>query len=139
MARKNTYRRNYRSYYRRASGYVRRGWNSRPVTYARGRYNRRGTGIGNQHVKLYPDLSVGAGAVVGMTNVDTMVPGQLWLLGAALPIGGKLGRRVRNFCGGVILGELISQYTGLKIPIGTAPAKTTNSTANTSVTGIYTI
>lgn len=140
MARRKSY--NARNYYNRASGYVRsyarRGWNSRPVTYMRRTYYRKNTGIGNKHVKVYPDLSVGAGAVVGMTNIDTMVPGQVWLLGAALPLGGSLGRRVRNFCGGVILGELVSQYTGFKIPIGTAPAANSGTkTVTTSAAALY--
>ena len=140
MARKKSY--NARSYYNRASGYVRsyarRGWNSRPVTYMRRTYYRKNTGIGNQHVKVYPDLSVGAGFVTGMTYLDNMVPGQVWLAGAALPLGGSIGRRFRNFCGGVILGELASQLTGVKIPIGTAPtAKTTNVTTTTSVAALY--
>ncbi len=99
--------------------------------YAR---KRSSYGFGDQNFKVYPDVTVAAGTVVGLSDIDRMVPGQLWLLGAALPIGGKLGRKIRSFCGGVILGELASQYTGFKIPIGTAQTK---DTKNTSVAALY--
>ena len=140
MARWNNYKNKFRGYGSRAysgarnygrkfGGYARSGgraaWNA----------NKRAMqGFGNSQFKVYPDLTVAAGAAVGLSDIDRMVPGQLWLLGAALPIGGKLGRQVRNFCGGVILGELASQYTGFKIPIGTAPTK---DTKNTSVAALY--
>ncbi|MDV0440971.1 hypothetical protein [Methanorbis furvi] len=118
-----------RTYGRKFGGYARRGgraaWNAN---------KRASQGFGNSQFKVYPDLTVAAGAAVGLSDIDRMVPGQLWLLGAAMPIGGSIGRKVRNFCGGVIIGELISQYTGVKIPLGTAQTK---NTTNMSVAALY--
>ena len=122
-------------YARTAGGYARRGayraggYARRAGGYAYSYQKKANQGIGPDGFKVYPDIPLGAGVVVGLSDVDRMIPGEAILLGAALPIGGKYGRSVRNFFGGVILGELISKLTKFKIPLGTAKTD--------SVTGFY--
>ena len=132
----NNFRSKAGNYARKAGGSARRGV-YRVGGYARnaggyvGRYQTKANqGFGPKEFKVYPDIPLGAGVLVGLTNIDRMIPPWLILLGAALPIGGKWGRSIRNAAGGVILGELISQKTGFVIPV---PATTTTD----SVTGFY--
>lgn len=96
---------------RRAGGYAYRGVR-RVGSYARRYQTRANRGFGPTGFKVYPDMPLAAGALVGLTNIDRQIPGEVILLGAAAPIGGKYGRSVRNFFGGVVLGELISKFTG---------------------------
>lgn len=131
----NNFRSRDGGYARRAGGYVRRGA-YRAAGYARtaGRYaksyqTRANQGFGPSGFKVYPDIPLGTGVVVGLSDVDRMIPGEVILLGASLPIGGKYGRSVRNFFGGMVLGELISKFTKFKIPLGTPKTD--------SVTGFY--
>ena len=129
MARNNNYRRRAGNYARRAGGYFRRaggyayrgfrrgaGYAYRGARRAGGyavRYQRRANrGFGPNGFKVYPDMPLGAGILVGLTNLDRQIPGEVILAGAAAPIGGKWGRSVRNFAGGVVIGELISKATG---------------------------
>ena len=123
-----------RRYARRAWGGVRRGAGyayrgaRRGAGYVRRYQTRANRGFGPQGFKFYPDLPLAAGFGVGMTNIDRQIPGEVILLGAAAPIGGKYGRSVRNFFGGVILGELVSKFTGKAVNF---PAATkTESLAN---------
>jgi len=123
---------------RKAGGYARRGA-YRAGGYARkaGGYAKRyqtaaNRGFGPEGFKVYPDMPLAAGIALGVTNVDQMIPGEVILLGAALPIGGKYGRSARNFFGGIILGELLSRITGFKLNI--PDAKIANKA---SVASIY--
>ena len=142
MARNNNYRRRFGGYARRAGGYARRagGYAYRGFRRAGGyayrgarrvggyaaRYQRRANrGFGPNGFKVYPDIPVGAGFLVGMTNLDNMIPGEVILAGAAAPVGGKYGRSVRNFFGGMILGELVSKFSGKSINFPSASTKTT--------------
>ena len=126
MARNNNYRRRAGNYARRAGGYFRRaggyayrgfrrgaGYAYRGARRAGGyavRYQRRANrGFGPNGFKFYPDMPLGAGILFGLTNLDRQIPGEVILAGAAAPIGGKWGRSVRNFAGGVVIGELISK------------------------------
>ena len=145
MARNNNYRRRAGNYARRAGGYFRRaggyayrgfrrgaGYAYRGARRAGGyavRYQRRANrGFGPNGFKVYPDMPLGAGFLVGLTNLDRQIPGEVILAGAAAPIGGKWGRSVRNFAGGIIFGELASKFTGKSINF---PAATkTESLAN---------
>ena len=147
MARNNNYRRRAGNYARRAGGYFRRaggyayrgfrrgaGYAYRGARRAGGyavRYQRRANrGFGPNGFKVYPDMPLGAGFLVGLTNLDRQIPGEVILAGSAAPIGGKWGRFVRNFAGGIILGELVSKFTGKSINF---PA----STKTASVASIY--
>lgn len=114
---------------RRAGGYAYRGAR-RVGGYARRYQTRANRGFGPKGFKVYPDLPLAGGVLVGLTNVDKMIPGEAILVGAAAPIGGKYGRSVRNFFGGVILGELISKVTGKVINF---PAGQTNTTVGGNV------
>ncbi|HJJ48181.1 MAG TPA: hypothetical protein O0X39_04200 [Methanocorpusculum sp.] len=128
--------RNYRAnyvkngrYYRNRASYY--GWRGARYAYNAGRsvgrrvraagrgvvryQTRANQGFGPKGFKVYPDLPLAGGVLVGMTNIDRQIPGEVILTGAALPIGGKYGRSVRNFFGGVILGELLSKITGKSI------------------------
>ena len=125
-------------YARKAGGYARRGV-YRAGGYARkaGGYAKRyqsaaNRGFGPEGFKVYPDMPLAAGVGIGMTNVDQMIPPEVILVGASLPIGGKYGRSVRNFFGGMILGELLSRVTGFKLNV---PSTTVANKA--SVASIY--
>lgn len=125
-----------RRYARRAWGGVRRGAGyayrrvRRGAGYARRYQTRANRGFGPKGFKVYPDLPLAGGVLVGLTNVDKMIPGEAILVGAAAPVGGKYGRSVRNFFGGVILGELISKVTGKVINF---PANQTSITVQGNV------
>ena len=125
-----------RRYARSAGGYIRRGAGyayrgvRRGAGYVRRYQTRANRGYGPNGFKVYPDLPLGAGFLVGLTNLDRQIPGEVILAGAAAPIGGKWGRSVRNFAGGIILGELVSKFTGKSINF---PA----STKTASVASIY--
>lgn len=128
MAR-NNFRRRAGGYARRADGYVRRAGNyayrgarrvggyayrgaRRAGGYAVRYQSRANRGFGPTGFKVYPDLPLAGGILVGLTNLDRQIPGEAILAGAAAPIGGKWGRSVRNFAGGIVIGELISKATG---------------------------
>lgn len=117
----NNFRSRAGSYGRKAGGYARRGF-SRAGGYARraGGYAARyqtaaNRGFGPAGFKVYPDMPLAAGVAVGVTNIDQMIPPEVILVGASLPIGGKYGRSVRNFFGGMVLGELLSRVSGFKL------------------------
>ena len=123
-----------RRYARRAGGYIRRGAGyayrgaRRGAGYVRRYQTRANRGFGPNGFKVYPDLPLALGFLFGLTNLDRQVPGEVILAGAAAPIGGKWGRSVRNFAGGIIFGELASKFTGKSINF---PAATkTESLAN---------
>ena len=132
MARNNNYRRRAGNYARRAGGYFRRAGGYAYRGFRRGagyayrgarrvggyavRYQRRANrGFGPNGFKVYPDMPLVAGFLVGLTNLDRQIPGEVILGGAAAPIGGKWGRSIRNFAGGIVLGELVSKATGKTI------------------------
>lgn len=138
MAKKNYFgnaRSRASNYGKKAGGYARKyGGYAKRAAYTGGRsvvrYQKRANaGFGVDGFRVYPDIPLGAGVVVGLSDVDRMIPPWLILGLASLPIGGKIGRSIRNAAGGVILGEMISQKTGFKIPLGTAKTQ--------SVTGFY--
>ncbi|MDD4414617.1 MAG: hypothetical protein PHR14_08775 [Oscillospiraceae bacterium] len=132
----NNYRSKATGYARKAGGYARRGayraggYARKAGGYVKKYQTKANQGFGPKGFKIYPDIPLGAGVLVGLTNIDRMIPPWLLLGIASLPIGGTWGRSIRNAAGGVILGEMISQKTGFKIPI---PATTTTD----SVTGFY--
>lgn len=114
MARRNYYNRargvygRYRNNYRRYRSSARR-------TYRRGQsYARRA----NTAIGLYnPGTEYLAGAVVGLTSLDNKIPAPLKIIGASLPLRGGIGGKVSRFFRGVLLGDAVSYYTKLQIPI----------------------
>lgn len=109
-------------YARKAGGYARRGayraggYARRAGGYAYSYQKRANQGFGPDGFKVYPDLPLAGGVLVGLSNLDRQIPGELILAAAAAPIGGKYGRSLRNFAGGIILGELISRFAKISIP-----------------------
>ena len=116
MARNNNYRRRVGNYARRAGGYFRRAGGYAYRGFRRGAgYAYRGARRAGGYAVRYQrraNRGFGAGILFGLTNLDRQIPGEVILAGAAAPIGGKWGRSVRNFAGGVVIGELISKATG---------------------------
>lgn len=98
-----------RRYYRRARRYGRR-YTPRARRYAR---------KANSAVGLYnPGIEYLVGAAVGMTEFDNSIPAPIKIIGAALPLKGGMGGKISRFCRGCLLGDAISHYSGVKIPVG---------------------
>jgi len=120
----NQGRRVYRSArgaYRRTRSYARRRFSN---AYARGytRFYNSNIGYGawraNQTIGLYnPGVEYVAGAVVGVTDLDNKVPAVVKILGAALPLRGGIGGKVSRFFRGMLIGDAISHYTGVKFNV----------------------
>ncbi len=120
--------RNYYSRARRGYRRARRGYR-RVRSYGRRAYNRAYTrfynsniGYGawrmNQSIGLYnPGVEYLAGAAVGITDLDNRVPAVVKILGAALPLRGGIGGKVSRFFRGMLIGDAISHYTGVKFNV----------------------
>lgn len=80
-------------------------------------YGRRVRSYGrrNREKILGMAPAVVAGVIVGMTNMDDKLPKNLVLLGATAPNMVKGQHHVKNFCGGVVFGNILQGY-GLNIP-----------------------
>lgn len=85
-----------RSYYRSRRNYVKR-------TETIGLYN--------------PGVEYAAGAVVGVSDLDDLIPAPLKIGLAVAPLKGGIGGKVSRFFRGVLLGDIIAHYTGFKLPI----------------------
>lgn len=127
-----------RSYtgYRKRAYYGARNYYSRGRAYARSRYSsfRGGAKKVNSQLGLYnPGAEYIAGAAVGMTEIDNAVPAPVKIALASLPLRGGIGGKVSRFFRGMLIGDVISHYTGVKIPVGLPGTSSTSSTSN--VTG----
>lgn len=72
----------------------------------------------NQSIGLYnPGVEYLAGAAVGVTDLDNRVPAVVKILGAALPLRGGIGGKVSRFFRGMLIGDAISHYTGVKFNV----------------------
>jgi len=114
-----------RNYYGRArSFYNRQRYMSlTPGTYqyrARGVYRkgRRFASRANQTIGLYnPGVEYLAGVGVGVTDLDNRIPAVVKILCAALPLRGGIGGKVCRFFRGMLIGDAISHYTGVKFNV----------------------
>ncbi|HQD27174.1 MAG TPA: hypothetical protein PKV78_11625 [Methanoculleus thermophilus] len=104
-----------RNYYSRA----RRGYR-RTRSYVRRRYNNAYARAykANQSIGLYnPGVEYLAGVAVGVTDLDNRIPAVVKILGAALPLRGGIGGKVCRFFRGMLIGDAISHYTGVKFNV----------------------
>jgi len=103
--------------YRRARSYGRRAYNRGYTRF----YNSNigyGAWRANQTIGLYnPGVEYVAGAAVGITDLDNKVPAVVKILGAALPLRGGIGGKVSRFFRGMLIGDAISHYTGVKFNV----------------------
>jgi len=103
--------------YRRARSYGRRAYNRGYTRF----YNSNigyGAWRANQTIGLYnPGVEYVAGAAVGITDLDNKVPAVVKILGAALPLRGGIGGKVSRFFRGMLIGDTISHYTGVKFNV----------------------
>lgn len=123
----NYYRNRARSGYNRARGYARSGY-GRARGYVKSGYSRGKNAVRNgvrfgdkdMNVSIRPEF--GAGVLVGMTDADRAINPNWILLGANLPIGGRMLGKVKGLCQGVIIGNLIqtirNQGAGVLAPAG---------------------
>ena len=107
--------------YRRTRSYVRRRYNNPYARASTGFYNSRpgfAAWKANQTIGFYnPGVEYLAGVGVGVTNLDNKIPAVVKILCAALPLRGGIGGKVCRFFRGMLIGDAISHYTGVKFNV----------------------
>lgn len=110
-----------RGAYRRTRSYVRRRYNNAYARAYTGFYNSRpgfAAWKANQSIGFYnPGVEFLAGVGVGVTDLDNRIPAVVKILGAALPLRGGIGGKVCRFFRGMLIGDAISHYTGVKFNV----------------------
>ena len=113
-----------RNFIGRTARYGARGayWAQRAYNRGYTRFYNSNIGYGawraNQTIGLYnPGVEYLAGAAVGVTDLDNKVPAVVKILGAALPLRGGIGGKVSRFFRGMLIGDAISHYTGVKFNV----------------------
>ena len=106
-----------RSGYRRLRSASRRAYNRGYVRF----YNSRpgfAAWKANQTIGFYnPGVEYLAGVGVGVTDLDNRIPAVVKILCAALPLRGGVGGKVCRFFRGMLIGDAISHYTGVKFNV----------------------
>ena len=102
------WRKRFRSAYRSTRGF-RRG------RYYAG-YSRGSFGFGRGKFGLSLSIPFLAGAAIGMTNLDNMIPPWVKILAACAPVRG-IGP-VKAVAQGMLLGDVVQSMTGFTIPVG---------------------
>ena len=120
----NQGRRVYRSArgaYRRTRSYARRRFSNAYARAYTGFYSSRpgfAAWKANQTIGLYnPGVEYLIGTAVGVTDLDNRIPAVVKILGAALPLRGGIGGKVSRFFRGMLIGDAISHYTGVKFNV----------------------
>jgi len=117
-----------RNYYSRARSYGRRAYNRARYAgrraYYRGYTRFYNSNVGyrawraNQTIGLYnPGVEYLIGTAVGVTDLDNRIPAVVKILGAALPLRGGIGGKLSRFFRGMLIGDAISHYTGVKFNV----------------------
>jgi len=72
----------------------------------------------NETIGLYnPGVEYLVGVGVGVTDLDNRIPAVVKILCAALPLRGGIGGKVCRFFRGMLIGDAISHYTGVKFNV----------------------
>lgn len=108
---------NYYSRAKRSYGNIRKYGVRSSAKYFGGRAYARAKGY-NETIGLYnPGVEYLVGVGVGVTNLDNRIPAVVKILGAALPLRGGIGGKVCRFFRGMLIGDAISHYTGVKFNV----------------------
>lgn len=56
------------------------------------------------------------GAALGFTNMDEKIPADVKLMGATMPVGGKIGGKAKALSQGMVFGNVVQHMLGVRLP-----------------------